>query len=497
MENDTVPFRALIFIVAYNAERHIESVLDRIPEAVWQGTPYVCDILVIDDSSTDKTFDVCNSYGERTGRSITTLRTPANQGYGGNQKLGYTYALDKGYDAVVLLHGDGQYAPEMLLDMIKPLADGQSDVVFGSRMLRRNDALKGGMPYYKFVANICLTTLQNRLLGKRLSEFHTGYRAYSTAALRRVPFRYNSDWFDFDTDIIIQMVDKDARIAEIAIPTHYGDEICHVHNVRYGLAILKACLQSRLQKVGIFYHRKFDYEHVASFSDKSAFTSSHTFAVENTAVKETTLVIGTGSAHVAHHLHNKGCVVHGAGLVPPKNTTDFSTFITTNLNNGLAEIPALPYQSILLLDILEHLHNPEQFMEELFDRVKGTNTRIILTTPNIAFIIMRLMLLFGRFEYGKRGILDKTHTRLFTFPSLKRLCEQSHFVIEHVEGIPAPFPLALKNEGLGRFMLKINRLLIRLNKGMFSFQIGVVLTPKQDFENLLARTLDSQKNNKN
>lgn len=465
--------------------------LDRIPESIWHGVPYACDILVIDDFSTDATWDMCNAYSARTGRKVTALRTPANQGYGGNQKLGYTYAIQQGYDAVVMLHGDGQYAPELLPEMIEPLAQRQADAVFGSRMLKRKNALKGGMPRYKFVANIALTTLQNAMLGTHLSEFHTGYRAYATAALARMPFRYNSDWFDFDTDIIIQLSDQQMRILEIAIPTHYGDEICRVNNLRYGLRILTACLQSRFQRLGIFYHRKFDYETYPNYQDKTTFDSSHIFAISRVKSGETVLDIGCGQGHIARVLAEKGCKVQGVDEFAPADVTPFVRFTQGNLETGMSEYVTQAFDVVLLLDIIEHLSNPEQFLDDLYQRVKGTPVRIILTTPNIAFIIMRLMLLFGRFEYGKRGILDKTHKRLFTFPSLRRVAEQSGFMIQHTEGIPAPFPLALKNQTLGRFLLKLNGWLIRISKGMFSFQIGMVLTPKPEFEKVFAQTVSS------
>lgn len=491
MDTRTTPFRALIFIVAYNAEKHVLSVLDRIPESIWRGEPYQCDVLVIDDYSSDRTWQLCRDYSARTSRRVTALRTPSNQGYGGNQKLGYTYALACGYDAVVLLHGDGQYAPEMLPEMLAPLAEGKTQVVFGSRMLRRRDALKGGMPLYKFVANIALTAVQNFIVGTRLSEYHTGYRAYAVDLFRRIPFRYNSDWFDFDTDIIIQLADQKVPITEIAIPTHYGDEICRVENIRYGVAILKACLQSRLQRLGIFYHRKFDYEGI-NYKDKTAFDSSHAFAVEQVQPGETVMDIGCGAGHTARVLHEKGCRVYGMDYDVPEDTSIFENYTAINLEAGLGNVPDLGQDVILLLDVIEHLNNPEEFMESLFSRTTGSKTRIVMTTPNIAFIIMRLMLLLGRFEYGKRGILDKTHKRLFTFPSLRRLVEQSGFVIERVEGIPAPFPLALKNKFLGNALLTFNRWLIYVSKGMFSFQIGMVIRPKKDFDIVFGETLHSQ-----
>lgn len=500
-------YRTLILIVAYNAEYHISTVLDRIPESIWNGEPYQCDLLVIDDFSSDATWQVCSDYCERNNRQITILRTPSNQGYGGNQKLGYTYALKNGFDAVVLLHGDGQYAPELLPQFITPLAEQKAEAVLGSRMAIKKNALTGGMPPYKFFANIILTVIQNTIIGGHLSEFHTGYRAYSVSALKRIPFLYNSDWFDFDTDIIIQLINQNISTIEIPIPTHYGDEICHVNNFRYGVAILKSCLQSRMQRFGVFYNLKFDYKTSSNYEDikdkhyhyenKSSFDSSHTFALSLVSDGETIVDAGCGEGYIAHALHSRGCIVHGIDSCTPTDLAPFASFTRINLNQeaGWKKIwPKTNYDVILLLDIVEKLENPEEFMENIFQHIKGSHTRIIITTPNIAFVIMRIMLLLGRFEYGNHGILDRTHKRLFTFFSLRRLIEQSGFVIETQRGIPVPFPLAFGNNSISRHLLTVNKWLIALSKGLFSFQIGMVLKPKDDFETVFMKTIGSKIN---
>src|SRR6185503_396511 len=222
-------FRVLIFIVAYNAERTIEGVLARIPASL--SDEYEVEILAIDDSSADRTFEI----GQRiktTGSlpfPLHVLFNPRNQGYGGNQKIGYHYAIKNKFDFVALLHGDGQYAPEALPELLRPLSLGDADAVFGSRLLSRGAALKGGMPLYKFVGNRILSWLQNRLLHSHLSEFHSGYRLYSVTALEKLPFDRNTNDFHFDTEIIIQLLNTGQRIKELPIPTYYGDEICHVN----------------------------------------------------------------------------------------------------------------------------------------------------------------------------------------------------------------------------------------------------------------------------
>src|ERR1051325_1220736 len=182
--------RVLIFIVAYNAETTIEKVLTRIPASLRQSG---VEVLIIDDSSQDDTFQHGLRYQQaHSAFKITVLRTPENQGYGGNQKLGYRYAIENNFDLVALLHGDGQYAPEKLPALLAPLLAGQADAVFGSRMIEKKAARVGGMPLYKWLGNQILTGFQNRMLGTSLSEFHSGYRLYSTAALAQLPFEKNT-----------------------------------------------------------------------------------------------------------------------------------------------------------------------------------------------------------------------------------------------------------------------------------------------------------------
>ena len=232
-----------VLIVAYNAEDTLARVLDRIPQDFAQQ---IDSILVCDDASTDNTHQVDLKYKSGSNLPLTIVRHEINLGYGGNQKTGYQWALEKNLDAVILLHGDGQYAPEYLPQMVEPIISGRADVVFGSRMITQGGARKGGMPLYKYVGNKILTYLQNSLAKVSLTEWHSGYRAYSVSALRKVNFLKNSDYFDFDSQIILQMIGARQRITEIEIPTFYGDEISRVNGIKYGLKILIHTLKFRL-----------------------------------------------------------------------------------------------------------------------------------------------------------------------------------------------------------------------------------------------------------
>ena len=231
--------KVLVFIVAYHAAKHLCAVLDRIPKTLLNN-PQV-EILVIDDGSTDEGVARGREWAEEhDAKNVTILRNPVNQGYGGNQKLGYRIGLEAGFDFIILLHGDGQYAPELLPQFIDTWKQTQADVVLGSRMMDLKSARQGGMPWYKMIGNRVLTRFQNAATGRHLSEYHTGYRAYSTAFLRSVPFEINTNDFHFDTEILLQAFHVGANIQEFGIPTHYGGEICRVNGLHYAKDVVFA-----------------------------------------------------------------------------------------------------------------------------------------------------------------------------------------------------------------------------------------------------------------
>ena len=484
--------RLLIFVVAYNAQTTIEKVLNRIPRSLRSDN---VEVLIIDDSSQDDTFGNGLRYQQRDSAfKITVLRTPENQGYGGNQKLGYRYAIDNGFDIVALVHGDGQYAPEKLPELLAPLLAGEADAVFGSRMIDKRAARAGGMPAYKWIGNQILTAFQNRMLRTALSEFHSGYRVYSTAALTQIPFEKNTDEFHFDTEIIVQLVMRELRIAELPIPTYYGDEICHVNGLKYAWDVCKTMLKARFHEMNLLFDRKFDVlPPEGNYDVKLGYSSSHTAAIDAARAGNRLLDIGCGQGYVARELAAKGCHVTGMDQYIPDRLpeNDGIDFIRWNLDRAEFPVNVSGFDQIMMLDIIEHLKEPEKFMDELRFAAGCKRPEVIITTANIGFVVTRLMLLFGQFNYGRKGILDATHTRLFTFRSLKALLEQSGYNLLEVRGIPAPFPKAIGNNFISRFLLRSNQALIRVSKGLFSYQIFVRAVAKPTVHNLLGETIES------
>lgn len=233
--------RVVVVLPAYNAAKTLEMTYADIPHDV------VDEVLLVDDASHDETVAVAKNLG------IKTFIHPENRGYGGNQKTCYTEALRVGGDIVVMLHPDYQYAPKLVTAMASMIASGEFDVVLGSRILGRG-ALAGGMPLYKYVANRFLTLAGNLMLGVKLSEYHTGYRAFSRRVLETLPLEENSDDFVFDNQMLAQCVRFGFRIGEISCPTKYFPEASSINfrrSVVYGLGVLGTGIRFMLDKVGL------------------------------------------------------------------------------------------------------------------------------------------------------------------------------------------------------------------------------------------------------
>ena len=227
--------RVFIVMPAYQAELTLPSVLQRIPA---NCRSRLSGIIIVVDGCTDGTERVARDAAKNFGAPIQLIVKPKNEGYARGQKTGFRDALRQGADICVLLHADGQYAPEEMLRLLEPLLRDEADVVQGSRML--GGALKGGMPLYKFIANVTLSKLENLAYGMKMAEYHSGYMLYSRRALETIPFERLSDTFHFDGEMLLMAHKRKLRILELAIPTRYRRDIkSHLKPVQYGFDVLK------------------------------------------------------------------------------------------------------------------------------------------------------------------------------------------------------------------------------------------------------------------
>jgi glycosyltransferase involved in cell wall biosynthesis len=240
--------KVIVIMPAYNAERTLQRTLDDIP------MDWVDDIILVDDHSHDGTVELARKIG------LQVFAHPQNKGYGGNQKTCYTEALKQGAEIVVMVHPDHQYDPTVIPQMIQPILDGRCDAVFGSRMLGGHP-LEGGMPKWKYLANIFLTAVENATFYMYLTEYHSGLRAYSRRYLETVAFMADSDDFVFDSEIIAQGVLHRMKIREVPIETRYFQEASQIglgRSIVYGLSILKTLVKFKLHKKGILKFAMFN-----------------------------------------------------------------------------------------------------------------------------------------------------------------------------------------------------------------------------------------------
>lgn len=256
--------KIVVVMPAYNAAGTLEKTYRELDRDV------IDDVIVVDDFSSDRTVEICKRLG------IRHIVHPKNMGYGANQKTCYTEALRRNADIVIMVHPDYQYSPGLAPALAVMLASGVYDVAVASRILG-NGALEGGMPRYKYVANRCLTVLQNLLCNTKLSEFHTGYRAFTRKVLATLPLVENSNDYVFDNEMLGQIIYFNYRLGEISCPTKYFKEASSINftrSVKYGFGVIAVSLKVLLQRMGLFRFRILDEKgrHLLSEADSSSGT---------------------------------------------------------------------------------------------------------------------------------------------------------------------------------------------------------------------------------
>jgi glycosyltransferase involved in cell wall biosynthesis/2-polyprenyl-3-methyl-5-hydroxy-6-metoxy-1,4-benzoquinol methylase len=435
-----------IIVVAYNAASTLAKVLDRIPR---EFVPRIDQILICDNASEDQTYLVGLGYKQVDGRSLplNVVRNARNLGYGGNQKVGYEWAIEHGLDIVVLLHADGQYAPEFLPQIVAPLEAGEADAVFGSRMMTKGGARGGGMPFYKFVGNKVLTTFENRVVGTNLSEWHSGYRAYSVETLREIPFRRNTDEYDFDTEIIVQLHEAGKRIVELPIPTYYGEEISYVNGMRYAKDIVLDVLRYRAHKIGLGSGQTAFATSPYEPKGGADTASGRMLAWIGSGAAERVLVVAGDDGSIAAALTAGGHDVVGIRPQPMEEHAEGGPDVgpdveaialpVVDLEDGIPEDAGTGFDTILLVDALGRVRQPERLLEDAMAHL-APGGRILASVPNFGHWYPRARVATGRWGYDQRGILDRSTARFFVPRESERLFADAGLTVERREHVGLP-----------------------------------------------------------
>jgi SAM-dependent methyltransferase len=404
-----------IVVVAYNAASTLASVLDRIPD---EFIPRISGILVCDNHSEDPTYLVGVGYQQSSPRGlpITVIRQDRNLGYGGNQKTGYRWAMEQDFDIAVLLHADGQYAPELLPQMVEPLDRGETDAVFGSRMMVSGDALRGGMPLYKYVGNKILSSFENRMVGTDLSEWHSGYRAYSVDALRAVPFENCSDDYDFDTGIILAMHEAGRHIVEIPIPTFYGDEISYVNGMRYAADIARDVVRYRAQKLGMSTAPG-DVDGVALAPGVAEGPADRLSTWLSARPPGRVLVASSGAALSALETR-LDAAGHDVVAVDLDGGADVESASLAALEQAGRPVDGGGLDAVVATGLLERCVDPDAVLRSIRAGLRPGGV-LALAVPNVGHWYPRMRVATGRFGYERDGVLARPHLRFFTRDTLR------------------------------------------------------------------------------
>ncbi len=467
-----------VVVVAFNAASTLAAVLDRIPTSF---RARVSEVLVCDDASSDSTYSVGKDYQTHTNLPLTVIRRPRNLGYGGNQKAAYRWCIDHGLDIVVLLHGDGQYAPEIIEDLIDPFESTGCDAVFGSRMMEPGSARFGGMPLYKYVGNRILSRFSNAATGLALTEWHSGYRAYRVEALRDIPFESNSDGFDFDTEIILQLHEAGKSIVEVPIPTYYGDEICYVNGVGYARDVVTDVLRYRVHKMGFgsgemaFAQQGYDL--------KMGTTSSHRklLAWLGEGKPKRVLDLGCSDGRFGELLRLEGHTVIGVDTEKLDGVGDrLDGFVEADLNRGLPAEVGGDFDVVVAADVFEHLIDPAALMVQLRE-VLAPRGVIMASIPNVAHWYPRVRVATGHFDYERRGIFDAGHLRFFTRASFERMATSSGMRVRRCSSTGLPLEVAERGgpapSGLIGVLSGADRMGLSLAPALFTYQFLFELEP--------------------
>ena len=472
------PEKIGVVVVAYNAASTLAAVLDRIPDSF---RARVSDVVVCDDASSDSTYTVGTEYQAGTDLPLTVIRRPQNLGYGGNQKAAYKWAIEHGLDIVVLLHGDGQYAPEVIEDLIRPFESTQCDAVFGSRMMDPGLARIGGMPMYKYAGNRILSTYSNALVGMNLTEWHSGYRAYRVQALRDIPFDLNSDGFDFDTEIILQLHEANKTIVEVPIPTYYGGEICHVNGFGYAKDVCVDVTRYRIHKMGFGSGEMAFAEQ--GYEMKLSDTSSHRKLLDwlSEGSPKRVLDLGCSDGRLGELFRLEGHTVIGIDSEKLDGVGDrLDGFVEADLNLGLPDDVGGDFDVVVAADVLEHLADPESMLRQLSE-VLSPRGVVMASVPNIAHWYPRLRILLGRFDYERRGIFDAGHLRFFTRRSFERMAKRAGMRVRRSTSTGLPVEIVGRGGPSPSRVMKLiagaDKLGLGLAPNLFSYQLLFELEP--------------------
>ncbi len=400
-------------------------------------------------------------------------RPPRDSGYGRVRKAAFEYALRRGFDHAVFMRGDGLHPPEALCSLVHSAVMGAPRLVIASRMVRRRETLRAGMPLARLAAHSLATGFQNRVLGMRLTDYHSGFRLYPVRDVERVPFQLNADDRSFDMQIMIQFRALGAAIDEVPVLPVWQEYATGREGL---LEVLRACASAvdyRLHQLHLTRRGPFFVEPGIYYTLKRSRTGSHMQIVDAIRPGTEVLDLGCSQGLLARPLREKDVRVTGVDASPPEGLADeLAEYFQRDLENSLELPTGRRFDYVVSSDVIEHIRNRAQLLRSA-RRFLKEHGRLIISTPNVALWFYRLSLLVGRFEYGPRGVLDEDHVHLFTGSTFRREVQGAGFHILRQRVTALPFEVVFQSTGRSRLIRSVERLYhlaARLWPSMFAYQ---------------------------
>jgi 2-polyprenyl-3-methyl-5-hydroxy-6-metoxy-1,4-benzoquinol methylase len=405
--------------------------------------------------------------------TLRVHRAPRSYGYGGARKAAFEYALRRGMEYVVVLRADGTHPPEALPDLLAPVVLEGSALVFAAR--RRPGVRREGLASLLFhLACSAAGAFQNRVLGIRLRDYLSGLRVYPTSALECVPFQLDADDRAFDVELVIQLRGLGLSVLEVPIDHAWREDPEPRRELVHALRSCRAAIGYRLHQLHLTRRGRYMIEPGVRYTLKHSETGSHMQIVDSIASGSRVLDLGCSQGLLAAPLRERNVRVTGVDAGPPKNLArELEAYHQRDLENPLDVPEGRVFDYVVIADVVEHLRNREQLLRgaRRFLKPRG---RLIVSTPNIALWFYRLSLLAGRFEYGARGVLDRTHVHLFTRATFRREVERSGFHVVRERVTALPFEVVFESTGRSRLLRQVARLYHRLAQlwpEMFAYQV--------------------------
>lgn len=444
----------------------LKRVLDRIPAAI---SEWFEEIVIMQQPGAS--FEPPG--GGAAPANLQLRRLPRDAGYGGARKAAFEYAQLRHFDHVVFMRGDGLHPPEELPALVLPILQQPEQMVFAYRRFRRPAGLAGISWLPNFFAHVLATWFQNRLLGLRLRDYHSGYRLYAMQAISKLPFQLNANDARFDMQLVIQCRVLGVPLTEVPVASVWREYPSHVAGLVEVLRASRCAVDYRLHQFHVFRLGQYFVDEGVKYTFKHSETGSHMQIVQAVASGSRVLDLGCSQGLLAAPLREKRVRVVGVDIAPEGGrAADLEQYFERDLDQPF-ELPfGREFDYVIVSDVIEHLRNREQLLRHARTFIKEGG-RLIISTPNIALWFYRLSLFVGRFEYGPRGVLDETHVHLYTRATFRREVERAGFFVVDERVTALPFEIVFESTGRSRFVRGVNRAyhgLARLWPTMFAYQ---------------------------